>query len=95
VLLRRAGECARWPDTIEDGLRRSRDAEALEAHFARENRIFLEDSAPGTRVRAYDWLASRGLAPKGFDPLAPEADRRRVIAALEAEAEAAAEAEKQ
>jgi hypothetical protein len=95
VLLRRAGECARWPDTIEDGLRRSRDAEALEAHFARENRIFLEDSAPGTRVRAYDWLASRGLAPKGFDPLAPEADRRRVIAALEAEAEAAAEAENQ
>jgi hypothetical protein len=91
ILLRRAGECGRWADTIEDGVRISKNADELRLHFARENRIFLEDSAPSSRVRAFDWLAARGLAPKGFDPLGSEPDRRRVLAALEDAEEAAAQ----
>jgi len=90
VLLRRAGECGRWADTIEDGVRISKNADELRLHFVRENRIFLEDSAPSSRVRAFDWLAARGLAPRGFDPLGTAQDRRRVLTALEDEEEAAA-----
>jgi hypothetical protein len=30
-------------------------------------------------VRAYDWLAARGAAPEGFDPLAPLPERRAAL----------------
>ena len=46
-----------------------------------ENRIYLEDNSPASRVRAYDWLKARGAAPKGFDPLANPRDRREALAA--------------
>jgi hypothetical protein len=49
-----------------------------------ENRILLEDASPASRVRAFDWLALRGLAPAGFDPLAPLAERRAALEALAA-----------
>jgi len=42
-----------------------------------------------SRVRALDWLAARGLAPAGYDPLGDPAQRR---AALEKDAEARAAA---
>lgn len=89
VLLRQTGECGRWSDTIEACVRASKNGEDVRREFARENRIFLEDSAPGSRVRAFDWLSARGLAPKGFDPLSSAADRRRVLAALDEATETA------
>jgi hypothetical protein len=42
-------------------------------------------------VRAYDWLAARGLAPEGYDPLASSDQRRAALARLEELEEAAAE----
>jgi hypothetical protein len=56
-----------------------------------ENRILLEDASPASRLRAYDWLAVRGLAPAGFDPFGSLAERRAaLLAAAEAEEAAAA-----
>ena len=46
--------------------------------------MYLEDSSPSARVRAYDWLAARGRAPQGYEPLGPARERRRALdAALE------------
>ena len=44
-----------------------------------ENLIALEDSAPAARVRAYDYLAARGKALPGYDPLAPAKARRAAL----------------
>jgi hypothetical protein len=34
-------------------------------------------------VRAFDWLAARGLAPKGYDPLASESERHAALSRAE------------
>ena len=86
ILLRHAGEPARYPRLVDTLLGVSVDAADLEARLVAENRAFLEDSRPAARVRAYDWLAARGLAPEGFDPLGTSKARR---AALEPAASAA------
>jgi len=83
LLLRMAGEAGRWPDLLLDALEESESSAALRQRIGRENRIFLEDADPAARVRAYDWLAGRGLAPEGFDPLASAAERRAALARLE------------
>lgn len=83
ILLRHAGEAGRFAGTIEDLLRDSASVADLDLRLVRENRIFLEDSLPGARVRAFDWLAARGLAPAEFDPLASVAARRAALARAE------------
>ncbi len=83
LLLRLAGEAGRYPDLLLDAQAESAGAGALRVRIERENLIFLEDSDPAARVRAYDWLAVRGLAPEGFDPLASANERRAVLARLE------------
>jgi len=60
----------------------------LDARVIAENLIYLEDASPASRVRAYDWLQSRGRAPAGFDPLGTPRERRD---ALEKARSAAAE----
>ncbi len=88
LLVRHAGEAGRFPGSIEDAIAAARGVPDLERRFAEENRIFLEDSSPAARVRAYDWLELRGEAPAGYDPLADRDARRAALRALEdAEAE--------
>lgn len=82
VLLRHAGEVGRYPRLIENLVAMSVDTEDFRLRLEAENRAFLEDSNPSARVRAFDWLQRRDLAPAGFDPLASAAERR---AALEPE----------
>ena len=89
VLVRHAGEMARYPDLLREAVVACRGPEELAEALIRENRIFLEDAHPAARVRAYDWLAAHGSAPEGFDPLAPPDERRAALARLEAEVEAA------
>jgi hypothetical protein len=79
LLLRHGGEAARLPSAVGDLARRATDAADLAQRLAFENRILLEHSSPSSRLRAYDWLAARGLAPEGFDPRAPAAERRAVL----------------
>ena len=88
VLMRHAGEVASYPMALEEIVEKSRGVTELERKLVSWNIDFLEDTGPGTRVRAYDWLSVRGLAPKEYDPLA-SADARR--AALERQQSAEAE----
>lgn len=90
LLLRHAGEAGHFPSSIEDALGASADLPALARKFEEENRIFLEDSNPAARVRAFDWLQLRGLAPAGYDPLASGAARRAALRRAEEAAAATA-----
>lgn len=90
VLLRHAGEVARWSGTLQDLVRDAHDVDDLVRALERENTIFLEDTDPSARTRAFDWLRARGLAPEAYDPLADAKSRR---SALEHAAEARESAE--
>ncbi len=79
VLYRHAGEAGRSPATILEMVADSHDLREFADHLADENRLSLEDGDPVARVRAFDWLASRGLEPPGFDPLAPARTRREAL----------------
>jgi hypothetical protein len=83
LLVRRAGETARHADELERAIAWSHDATSLEKYFIAENLESLEESRPASRVRAFDWLAARGLAPKGYDPLASESERRAALSRAE------------
>ncbi len=81
LLVLHAGEAGRRAASLEEALGSARSLEDLRSHLAAENAIYLEDNDPAARVRAFEWLAARGMAPHGYDPLAPAESRR---AALEA-----------
>lgn len=83
VLARQGGEAARFPGAIDDLVRGATDVAGLRKRLVDENRILLEDAAPSSRLRAYDWLAARGLAPEGFDPFGSLAERRAALKKLE------------
>ncbi len=94
MLLRHAGEVGRYPGLVRDLILRSTSLTAFRAKLIDENRLFLEDSNPGARVRALDWLATMDLAPAEFDPLAGTTERRKALAAARERREAAQLAEK-
>jgi hypothetical protein len=79
ALVRRAGDLARRPDGLADLLKTASGTTDLDNRIEAENLIALEDSAPAARVRAYDYLASRGKAPAGYDPLGPARERRAAL----------------
>jgi len=81
ILLRHAGEPARYPRLVDTLLGVSVDTADLEARLVAENRAFLEDSRPAARVRAFDWLAARERTPDGYDPLSSAKARRAALAA--------------
>jgi hypothetical protein len=83
VALRRGGACGRNLGTFFGLAESSGSLDELERRLRVENHDLLEDSSPAVRARAFEWLAARGLAPPGYDPLAPGDSRR---AALDAEA---------
>jgi hypothetical protein len=83
LLARHAGELGRSASGVEDVLASAEDLADLRARIAEENRVFLDDSNVGSRVRAFDWLDARGLAPAAFDPLGPVAERRAALEAAE------------
>jgi len=89
LLVAHGGELARSVGAVEDVLAGAKDLPALQARIVQENRDALEDASAAVRVRARDWLAARSLAPRGYDPLASLAERRKALAAAEAAAEAA------
>ena len=84
------GELGRFPGTWLELARDAASIADLERAIVQENLGFLEDPTPAARVRAFDFLTKRGLAPVGFDPLASREARRQALAAA-AEAAAAAE----
>jgi hypothetical protein len=88
VLLRRTGELGQSAAGLLDAATTCASLEAFARRVREENWIFLDDHAPATRVRAFDWLAARGWAPEGFDPLGDPKARRAALEAAEAKAKA-------
>jgi hypothetical protein len=78
---RRGGAAGRSADAFFALVDRASSLEELDRLLVAENEALLEDPSPAMRVRADDWLARRGRAPRGYNPLGPAAERR---AALEA-----------
>jgi hypothetical protein len=83
LLVRHAGEAGRYPDELESAVASSRDLAALQAQFVAQNRYALQDDRPASRVRAFDWLSPRGLAPAGYDPLGSERARHAALTRAE------------
>ena len=79
VLLLHTGEAASMPAAIAEAARGVRDVAQLRERIVEENRYALEDVTPSARVRAFDWLTARKLAPADFDPLAPARERRAAL----------------
>lgn len=79
VLIRHAGQAAQNAAGVAEMLAGSKDRRDFESRLVAENLVYLEDSSPAARVRAFDWLRSRGQAPPGFDPLAPPRERRAAL----------------
>lgn len=75
------GELGRFPSTWLELARDAGSIADLERAIVQENLGFLEDPTPTARVRAFDFLTKRGLAPAGFDPLASREARRQALAA--------------
>jgi hypothetical protein len=82
VLLRHTGEAGYNSGTVEEILNASGSSADFASRIRAENLVFLEDPSPGARVRAYDWLALRGQAPEGYDPLAALRERRAALEKL-------------
>jgi hypothetical protein len=79
ILAHRAGQAGRNSGTLEEVLSNAASRQDMENRLAAENYIFLEDSSPAARVRAFDWLTMRHLAPPGYDPLASSKERRAAL----------------
>jgi hypothetical protein len=92
ILTRHAGEAGRG-DAVGEVIAAAADAADFANRIVQENLIYLEDPSPAARMRAFDWLSARGLAPARYDPLATPKERRAALtAAAEAAAAQAAEA---
>jgi hypothetical protein len=70
-----AGEAGRHPGALSDILQAVHNRPEFDLRLAAENYIFLEDSSPASRVRAFDWLRARDRAPVGFNPLGSPHER--------------------
>jgi hypothetical protein len=74
-----AGEAGRRAASLQEALRGATTLVELRSILAAENAIYLEDSEAAARVRAFEWLEARGLAPAGYDPLASRQQRRAAL----------------
>ncbi len=83
VLVRRTGELGRSAAALADAASTCASLEQFARRVREENWTFLDDHSAATRVRALDWLAARGWAPAGYDPLAQPAERRAALDARE------------
>lgn len=79
ILVRHTGEVARHPDLIKEFADAARNRKDFHALVLEENRHFLKNVSPASRIRAHDWLAGQGAALEGYDPLAPADARRQAL----------------
>jgi hypothetical protein len=79
TLANHAGEAGRHPSSMQQILNRVGGRDEFNNRVLAENLIFLEDTSPASRVRAFDWLTARGHAPAGFDPLGTPRQRRQAL----------------
>jgi hypothetical protein len=74
-----AGQLGHEPDSLLSVIRQANTINELGNRLIAENRIYLEDNSPPSRVRAYDWLKSRNIDLGEYDPLAPTRERRAAL----------------
>jgi len=79
IILRHTGEVGRHPSLLSEFVEKARSLHDLRTRLVDENIIFLEDTSPASRVRAYDWLTQIDKAPQGYDPLANRRERRAAM----------------
>lgn len=79
LLMEQAGEVGAHPDAVRGIVKEATGSDDLAARLVAENFIYLEDASPASRVRAFDWLRARDLAPKAFDPLGTVKERRTAL----------------
>jgi hypothetical protein len=81
ILSDRAGEAGRHPSAMEEILRDVAGPVDLDQRLVATNRLYLEDSSPASRARAYDWLKNRNRheEPAGYVPLSSSRDRRAAL----------------
>jgi hypothetical protein len=79
VLTTHTGEVGRHSSSLSELLRGLSTRDELTNRLLAGNLIFLEDSSPASRVRAFDWLSARHHAPAGYDPLGPGKARREAL----------------
>jgi hypothetical protein len=79
VLTAYAGEAGRHASSLDEVAKGLQSREQLDARLLAENMVYLEDASPAARVRAFDWLATQGRAPVGYDPLGPSKERRAAL----------------
>ncbi|MBX3377811.1 MAG: hypothetical protein KF678_12505 [Phycisphaeraceae bacterium] len=79
ALSARFGEVGRDVGTLARLAAASGTHSDFESRLKAEHLIYLDDSSPSARVRAFDWLNARGEAPSGFDPLGSLPDRRESL----------------
>ena len=79
VLTSYAGEAGRHAASLDEITKGLSNREQLDARLLAENLVYLEDASPAARVRAYDWLKSKNLAPADYDPLSPNKERREAL----------------
>ncbi len=79
ILTNHTGEVGRHPSSLDEVLKGLTTRKDLDNRLLAQNMIYLEDSSPASRVRAYDWLSARHVAPDGYDPLASGKARRAAL----------------
>jgi len=79
VLTEHFGEPGRHAAAVDEIMRDTSSTSELRQKLISENFIYLEDSSPASRVRAFNWLTAQHLAPAGFDPLGSPKQRRAAL----------------
>jgi hypothetical protein len=79
VFIRHAGQAALNGGLVQEIVSGAGARMDFEQRVQAENFVALEDSSPGARVRAFDWLSAQGKAPGDYDPLASPKERRAAL----------------
>lgn len=79
VLSDRLGEAGRHASALQEILVGLSGPDDLWQRVLATNRLYLEDSSPAARARAFEWLRQRNAQPPDFDPLAPAKLRRAAL----------------
>lgn len=79
LAVRYAGEIGWRPELLRVISADAKSRAGFLAELTEANRSFLDDASPGARIRAFDWLSRRGIAPVGYDPLGPGVERRAAL----------------
>ncbi len=73
------GEAAWHVSSLDEIARNLESRRAYRLRIIKENLMYLEDSSPGARLTAFNWLNRRHLAPAGYNPLAGNRARNSAL----------------